>query len=139
MSTNHFNGLSEAEAERLALLAEECGEVIQAVSKVLHHGYESRNPKVPFSLRNRDLLANELGHVMHAMQRMIEARDFRQLDLELSQNEKSRSIGQWLHHQADLSIRCTGCQQPKGSQHKPSCVRQGIVSEDSDYRDRSSQ
>jgi len=40
----HFNGLSPAEAERLALLAEECGEVVQAVCKVLRHGYESTNP-----------------------------------------------------------------------------------------------
>lgn len=34
-----FNGLSPAEVERLALLAEECGEVIQTVGKILRHGY----------------------------------------------------------------------------------------------------
>jgi hypothetical protein len=42
--SQHFNGLTPAEAERLALLAEECGEVIQAIGKVLRHGYESRHP-----------------------------------------------------------------------------------------------
>src|SRR5579872_899269 len=36
--------LTPAQIERLALLAEECGEVMQAVSKILRHGYESRNP-----------------------------------------------------------------------------------------------
>lgn len=38
MSTRHFNNLTPGEAERLAMLAEECGEVIQAVGKILRHG-----------------------------------------------------------------------------------------------------
>jgi hypothetical protein len=33
-------------------------------------------------------------------------------------------------------LRCSGCLQPVGQQHKPSCPRQGIVTADSDYRDR---
>ena len=33
-----FNGLTPAEAERLALLMEECGEVVQIIGKVLRHG-----------------------------------------------------------------------------------------------------
>ena len=37
----HFNGLSPAEGERLAMLIKECGEIIQAAGKVLRHGYES--------------------------------------------------------------------------------------------------
>jgi hypothetical protein len=36
-----FNQLTDAEAERLALLAEECGEVVQVIGKILRHGYES--------------------------------------------------------------------------------------------------
>ena len=36
---NNFNQLTPAETERLAILAEECGEVIQAVGKILRHGY----------------------------------------------------------------------------------------------------
>src|SRR5574343_752810 len=35
--TNHFNRLSEAELERLAILIEECGEVAQAACKVIRH------------------------------------------------------------------------------------------------------
>ena len=41
MSTNHFNKLTEAEQERLVILAEECSEVIQIVCKILRHGYDS--------------------------------------------------------------------------------------------------
>lgn len=43
---NNKNGatkamITEAEQERLVLLAEECAEVIQAVTKILRHGWES--------------------------------------------------------------------------------------------------
>ena len=31
---------------------------------------------------------------------------------------------------------CTDCKRPAGSQHRPSCHRQGIVTEASDYQDR---
>ena len=41
----HFNGLTPAEAKRLALLAEECGEVLQAIGKVLRHGFGRRTDK----------------------------------------------------------------------------------------------
>lgn len=65
----HFNKLTPAEAERLAMLAEECGEVIQIVGKILRHGYDSYHPANP-RLTNRDLLANELRDVnaiLHSM------------------------------------------------------------------------
>lgn len=59
---NHFNKLTPAEAERLAMLAEECGEVIQVVGKILRHGYDSYHPVNP-RVSNRDLLAKELRDV----------------------------------------------------------------------------
>ncbi len=39
-----FNGLTDAQAERLALLLEELGEAQQAIGKILRHGYESMSP-----------------------------------------------------------------------------------------------
>jgi hypothetical protein len=36
--------MTEAERERLIMLIEECAEVIQAATKCLRHGYESRHP-----------------------------------------------------------------------------------------------
>ncbi len=41
---DHFNRLTPAEAERLAMLAEEAAEVIQIVGKILRHGYASYHP-----------------------------------------------------------------------------------------------
>jgi NTP pyrophosphatase (non-canonical NTP hydrolase) len=62
---DHFNGLSPAEAERLAMLAEECGEVIQVIGKILRHGYDSYHPdqahKPPqYRCTNRQALGHEL-------------------------------------------------------------------------------
>jgi len=52
------NQLSTDQVERLAMLAEECGEVIQIVGKILRHGYDSTHPDGGPS--NRELLVNEL-------------------------------------------------------------------------------
>jgi hypothetical protein len=38
---DHVNGLSNEQLESLALLSEECGEVIQVVGKILRHGLDS--------------------------------------------------------------------------------------------------
>ena len=62
---DHFNGLTSAQAERLAMLAEECGEVIQVIGKILRHGYDSWHPdqaSTPpeYRFTNRKALGQEL-------------------------------------------------------------------------------
>lgn len=95
----HFNGLSEAEQERLAILIEECGEVIQAACKILRHGYNSVNPLRPQWGTNRESLEKELGHVMHAMWRMENARDLHSAVITEAAQVKADSITPYLHHQ----------------------------------------
>lgn len=96
----HFNGLTPAEAERLALLIEECGEAIQAASKVLRHGYESHNPlSASVSPSNREALETEIGHIEHAIHRMTLAHDVSHLGVRGAMKEKADRIGRWLHHQ----------------------------------------
>lgn len=101
MSSN-FNQLSPAEVERLALLAEECGEVVQAISKVLRHGYESTHPDG--GPTNRRLLETEIGHVEHAIFRMHEAGDIDPLAVLDSVDEKAKKIGRYLHHQGGVAL-----------------------------------
>lgn len=94
----NFNQLTPAEAERLALLAEECSEVIQVVGKILRHGYESRHPDG--GQTNRALLETELGHVEVAQSMLCTARD---IDLEYIAAQfraKQRRVGAYLHHQS---------------------------------------
>lgn len=73
----HFNDLTAAQDERLALLSEELAEAIQAIGKIQRHGYSSYNPTLPPDKQtdNRSLLEKELGHVWHAVNRMTLAGD----------------------------------------------------------------
>jgi hypothetical protein len=62
LTDTSFNNLTLAEAERLAMLAEECAEVVQVIGKILRHGYDAHHPADPRT-SNRALLANELMDV----------------------------------------------------------------------------
>ena len=99
MSDRPFtNGLTDAEAERLALLLEELGEAQQVIGKVLRHGYESVNPYEP-TTTNRQRLSTELGDVLVAIDFLIDYGDFKQEDLEDRKRVKHHRIWDWLHHQ----------------------------------------
>ena len=100
--TTHFSALTEAESERLALLAEECAEVIQCVCKIQRHGYESVNPLVPDSPTNREELQVEVGHVVCALRMMFDARDVAEGAVNRSAERKAGGIKRWLHHQGSI-------------------------------------
>lgn len=93
-----FNELTDAEAERLAILAEECAEVIYVVGKILRHGYESYNPTDDRMNLNRFLLENELSHVANIVDMMIKAGDINELQMSYCQEAKAETIGLYLHH-----------------------------------------
>lgn len=95
----HFNRLTPAEAERLALLAEECGEAIQIIGKILRHGYESRNPTVDRGPTNREMLEKEVADVYVAARMMFEAGDIRRLACAGHEERKQESVRKYLHHQ----------------------------------------
>lgn len=102
--TRHFNCLSEAEQERLSILIEECGEVVQAACKILRHGYESTNPKAvtpddEFPETNRQGIERELGDLQHALLRMERAGDVSPQRIVERQNSKPERIKPYLHHQ----------------------------------------
>lgn len=61
----HFNQLTPAQAERLAILAEECSEVIQIIGKILRRGLDSVHPVTLES--NRSALLREIIDVKAAM------------------------------------------------------------------------
>lgn len=92
--TERFNGLSEGAQERLVILAEECGEVVQAIGKILRHGYESAyNGET-----NRQALERELGDLFHATKRLCLAYELNEEALAnrvLLPKEKKA----YLHHQ----------------------------------------
>ena len=92
-----FNQLSDAEAERPAILSEELGEAQQAVGKILRHGYESRHPDG--GPTNRESLERELGDVRFAVAFMGCNGDIRADAVMAAQARKDKTIAEYLHHQ----------------------------------------
>lgn len=62
--------LTQPELERIAMLAEEAGEITQVVGKILRHGYESSHPGAP-EVTNRSLLSREISD-LSAIQVLME-------------------------------------------------------------------
>jgi len=92
-----FNQLTPAKAERLTLLAEECAEVIQAITKILRHGYDSYNPCESAGLSNRQHLEREIGHVDAAFNLM--GHDISTNAVHKYSIKKSKEVKKYLHHQ----------------------------------------
>jgi NTP pyrophosphatase (non-canonical NTP hydrolase) len=94
-----FNELTPAQAERLALLAEECGEVVQAIGKVLRHGYESCHPDaVSADFDNRYELSKEIGDLIAAVDFLSEAKDIHANVINDQRGKKRTTVAKYLHH-----------------------------------------
>lgn len=104
------NGLTPAQAELLELLTEECAEVIQAAMKIKRHGWESCDPTVDGGPTNRQWLEHEIGHVLHAVNRLTTTGDLAGFAIGQAEREKSRTVRRWLHHQSDAAPLSVGRQ-----------------------------
>jgi len=111
--------LSSEEIEALAILAEECGEVIQAVAKILRHGPDQRYPDSRSS-SNSEWLSVEVGDVFAAVDIAAKQGVLNRDIIENARRNKLRHITQWLHHIIDLpyaptfrndwEFSCAGCE-----------------------------
>lgn len=95
------NKLTPAQAERLAILAEECAEVIVIVGKILRHGYDSYDPTQPELGRptNKALLAYEIGDLMWIKHLMSLCGDYEGETAAARFHSGDLRKAQWLHHQ----------------------------------------
>lgn len=100
MTADHFNGLTPAQAERLAMLAEECGEVIQIIGKILRHGYDSWHPDRP-AITNRMLLEKELTDLI-AVHNEMSVRDRLYLPFSSDVDQAWEKKLRYSHHQEEL-------------------------------------
>lgn len=99
--SDHFNKLTPAEAERLAMLAEECGEVIQIIGKILRHGYDNYHPADP-NTTNRRLLEREVIDVLGVHLAMIQEGDIRSPGyLEATADTAWKKKLRYAHHQEE--------------------------------------
>lgn len=91
--------LSKKQIELLTLLVEECGECIQAASKVLRHGYDSKHPNSKVYEDNRAALEREMGDVRATMILLCESKDVSKPNVHAHTTEKLEKVGKYLHHQ----------------------------------------
>ena len=89
--------LNDAQIELLSLAAEECAETIQAITKILRHGYDSVNPLVDNSPTNREHLEKEIGDLTAAVAMLCASGDISKVTYLHHANEKVAKVGQWLH------------------------------------------
>lgn len=96
MNGEHFNGLTPVEAELLALLAEECGELVQAIGKILRHGIFSYHPDT--EVNNIHSLHKEMGDVRAAMILLCQNGVTVKEKVHAMADEKLAKVGKYLHH-----------------------------------------
>lgn len=96
-----FNGLTDAEDERLELIAEEAAEVLHIKSKTARHGFGSYHPLDVTQTTNRQLLEAEIGHLLAAVDLAIAAGDLDVVRIADARAHKMTSYlqGKYLHHQ----------------------------------------
>lgn len=100
----NFNGLTPAETERLALIAEECAEVTQVIGKILRHGYESSSPFDPERVTNRQNLEIEAGQLLYALALATTAGDISTRGVAFGRTNKAQTVARWLHHQDPATL-----------------------------------
>lgn len=98
--TEHFNKLTPAEDERLAMLAEECAEVIQIISKIQRHGYESWHPDDPREMTNRVMLRREITDIAAVVSYMTDIGEIEAITIVNIKDAWKRKL-RYSHHQED--------------------------------------
>lgn len=97
-----FNNLNSADAELFALLAEECGETVQAIGKILRHGKHSWDPDVVGKRTNIEDLDKEVADILAVIDIMTRAKLLDPANIESLKNAKLEKVWRYLHHNAPL-------------------------------------
>ena len=98
MNEKFVTGLTKAEEERLIKLMEECGEVIQAASKILRHGWDSKNPNDPNHLGNKLDLERELADLTAAVLKLDAAKNISLTNI-LATAQSKHGVNDYMHFQ----------------------------------------
>ena len=99
---SNANGLTPAQTEALSLLAEECAEVVQCVTKILRHGLDSSHPNDPRRTANHLLLAGEIGDLLAAIDIAFKNINLSAAECGRAYEHKLGHVTKWLHHAVTL-------------------------------------
>ena len=94
--------LTEAQIERLNLLQEEAGEIVQAASKVLRFGWDNTYPKVGCS--NLEHLEKEIGGICAILSLMAANSDISEARCSEAEAYKLATIGKYTKYQIPKEI-----------------------------------
>ena len=101
LATHPTTHLTWAQQEALHLLAEECGEVVQACTKILRHGLvaheKATNPDTVIEHLNIVKLNQEVGHVVAAAH-ICNLLGLLDGEVQRSTSEKLKRVQSYLHH-----------------------------------------
>ncbi len=97
------NDLTTAELERLAHLAEEAAEVIQAVTKIIRHGWLSTHPSCS-GFDNRMQLVKELGDFRGALELNLLAGAFSSYEYREAALNKLARVQEFLHCKENIRL-----------------------------------
>lgn len=100
MSDASSHGLTPAELERMALLTEQCGEVVQAVGRILRHGFAGCHPEGGPS--NREALAREIGDLRVAIELVMRAPDVDEGVVDRAEIDKWIRLHRYTRHQRTM-------------------------------------
>lgn len=90
------NKVTPPEIERLAILAEECGEVTQMVGKILRFGWYGTKTKAKDYGPNSARLEEEVGNLINIVNMMVDAGDISRNSIHRHTKSKRRTIGKHL-------------------------------------------
>lgn len=93
-----FNKLNPAQEERLDMLAEECAEIIQTISKIKLHGYESYHPDDPDMETNAEALARECGDAAGVLEHLLDHGDIDAELIDKSRRTKMHRSERYMHY-----------------------------------------
>ncbi len=91
------------EIERLSLIVEEAGEVLQILGKVFRFGWDSHDPNDASKKTNRSHLATELGDLMHHIDYLRKFKDIANDEFELAKLKKAEKLPIYLRYQKNAS------------------------------------
>jgi hypothetical protein len=94
----------DAQRERLVLLMEEMAEAQQMIGKCLRHGMDSTHRDYQHRY-NDQLLADEIGHVLAAIDLVLAAIDVAKATVEASRQAKHEKVKRYLHFQQAEATR----------------------------------
>ena len=92
------NELTLKQVEYLAVLAEECGETVQAIGKILRHGLLSFSPYDSECVTNKGHLEKEIGNLVASIGYLVPACGLSLPAIDASARSKLIELRRWLHH-----------------------------------------